>query len=394
MIRLEPRDDRLHRESTMTFVLQKLLFAVLVLLVCGVCLSASAEAPDSLGVDEGRSARLSDSKNNLHASGARSTENPERRLCPPLDYYHWPFSEASAFNRPIGSDAQYSSPIDPRTTTITTRVRGNINTNNGWGVNLYRSDENDPLLTVEKNHPRIKGGKLPVTLRVPRAADNDNTIDAVITIYDSTVDKAYEFYRWRWMDGTPTAKIARVFDLRGIGHMSPSGPLCKGLVGTSASGIATMGGILRGKDFSWGGPITHALQITFPRHKLSTGVRWPARCRDRTAEENTGNIPYGSLVAIPPVSKGGCDFNTMGLSPAGMKLAMALRNYGGYALERGRGTNIRADQFVKPYRLTLRHDWMKLQKCLRLVLNNHYDQKTSGGGEPLAPNCKANVTGR
>ena len=123
---------------------------------------------------------------------------------------------------------------------------------------------------------------------------------------------------------------------------------------------------------------------------ISTESVLPATGRDRSArnaDNNTGHIPYGGLLAIPP----SVDLDSLGLSEPGRRLAEAIRDYGIY-LGDGGGCNagaIEADQEIaEKTRKQLREDTRKFYPFMRMVLNNDVlGSPVAGGGEPLAPNC-------
>lgn len=120
----------------------------------------------------------------------------------------------------------------------------------------------------------------------------------------------------------------------------------------------------------------------------------PAVSMDNGWEDNTGNLPYGSLLAIPPESKGGPDLDTLGLSEPGKRLAEALRDYGLYAIDGGGGADgtgsIRADQSISAANFNaLKADIPKFYRHMRRVTNSEWSTGNDpvGGGTPLAPNC-------
>ena len=223
----------------------------------------------------------------------------------PVDTFANPFNKESAHHRPIDVGAVFADENDPSTISLLKGGFANINSNNGYGINVYNSTSADPLLTVTHAGPDDIG--LPVTLHVPQNADNWQTTDAVIVINDTTSNTTHEFYYWRWNNGSPTAAIHRVWDLTGLGHSQPGGPR----VGTSASGVAGMFGLLRGHEVNTPGyPIQHALQISLSHTDRRCGAQlqnktvWPASgsdwfCKSRP-ELCSGNIPYGALLALPP----------------------------------------------------------------------------------------------
>jgi hypothetical protein len=71
----------------------------------------------------------------------------------PVDTFANPFTKESAHHRPIGSGAVFADTNDPSTISLLRGGFGNINSNNGWGINIYESTSADPLLTVTHAGP-------------------------------------------------------------------------------------------------------------------------------------------------------------------------------------------------------------------------------------------------
>ena len=308
----------------------------------------------------------------------------------PADTFANPFRKGSAHHRPIGSDAVFADANHPSTISLLRGEFTNINSNNGWGINIYKSTSADPLLTVTHAGPNKNIG-LPVTLRVPQNANNLLTTDATVVIYDTTSNMTHEFYYWRWNNGEPTAANHRQWDINGDGHSQPDGSR----VGASASGVAGMFGLLRGYEANTPGyKIEHALQISLSHGKGNCGMQlqnkvvWPAVSTDWFCKPHpelcSGDIPYGALLALPASA----DIASLGLSEPGQRLAEALQNYGAYAVDGSNCPTLRADQDIDAQVLqTLKQDMRKIYPLLRMVLNNEADQTASGGGTPRAENC-------
>ena len=186
----------------------------------------------------------------------------------------------------------------------------------------------------------------------------------------------------------------RTWEISGLGHGRKSGER----VGTSASGVAGLFGVLRGHEINTPGyKIEHALRIGLPRKAasgclsmLSKDVVLPATGRDRSAmnaNNNLGSIPYGALFSLPA----GTDISSLDLSEPGRRLTEAVREYGIYVTDGG-GCNaggLEADQYVsKEMVRILRKDIRKIYSRMRMVLNNDvFGSPVAGGGDPLAPNC-------
>lgn len=185
------------------------------------------------------------------------------------------------------------------------------------------------------------------------------------------------------------AALHKQISARGLGHTPPRQ---RQWTGISASGMSEFLTTLRGFEVNTVGfKIQHALNVTILTIMAGTDIVWPAATRDgfcSTAGLCTGHIPYGALFAIPPVSKGGPDLNSLGLSEPGKRVAEALRDYGMYFYDTGGSVNMRTDQDISSQVASqVKADLTKLYNYFRMVKNNSADQTASGGGTPLAPNC-------
>ena len=280
----------------------------------------------------------------------------------------------------------------------------NINVGGPWGVDVASSSSADPYVEVKARAiGSDKAYGLPVTIRLPKGGldtrigyNSSGNTDGVAVVYDRSSGKTHQLRQFNWNGGKPTAGQYRTWDIKGLGHGTRSGQR----LGTSASGVAALFGILRGHEMNAAGyGIEHALQIALPRKHisnkkcnimLSRKIELPATLRDGSAGRsghNTGNIPYGALLALPP----NVDIGRLGLSEPGRRLAEAIRNYGIYVVDGGGCTNgaIRADQYINGGVLKqLKRDIPKIYPHIRMVLNNDVlGNPVAGGGTALAPNC-------
>ena len=311
-----------------------------------------------------------------------------------------PFNKRSAHHRPIGNGARYATSTHAATRSWLKASTFAFNVGAPWGVSVADTVGSDPLRTIIG---RSVGGEgvsgLPVTIRIPKDGfktriglnDNGNT-DGVAVIYDRSTGRSHQLRQYNWNNGRPSAGQYKTWDIKGLGHGTRMGDR----LGTSASGVAALFGILRGHEINTPGhKIQHALQMVLPRKgrcniMLSRQIQLPAVSRDSSAgraNENTGNIPYGALLALPP----SVNIASLGLSEPGRRLAEAIQDYGIYAVDGGGCQNgaIRTDQHVDPKTLaTLKRDAPKIYRHIRMVLNNDVlGSPTAGGGAPRAPNC-------
>jgi hypothetical protein len=241
---------------------------------------------------------------------------------------------------------------------------------------------------------------LPKTIRMPREGfitkvqlNSSGCTDGVVVLYDQVQRVPHQLRQYNWNNGRPVAGQYKTWNIMGLGHGTRPGER----LGTSASGVAALFGVLRGQEINDPAKkVEHALQMILPRTPshcammLSRQIVLPAVSGDgsmNSAGHNLGNIPYGALMALPPPSKGGPDLGALGLSARGKRLAEAVRDYGIYAVDGGNCPALRADQHVQNTG-ELKAALAKIYPHIRMVLNNNVlGSPVAGGGTGLAPNC-------
>jgi hypothetical protein len=271
-----------------------------------------------------------------------------------------------------------------------------VNVGAPWGVSVATTQASDPFKTVTAKAYCDPPSQVPVSLRFPAAGFQTKIVlnasgctDGVVVIYDNPTGTPHQLRQYDWSNGNPTAGQYRTWDIKGLGHGTRMG----GRLGTSASGVAALFGVLRSNEMNAPGrKIEHALQMALPAHPgcnvmLSKDILLPAVSRDNGASNpanNLGHIPYGALLALPP----SVNIDSLGLSEPGKRLAQAIRDYGIYVVDTGGCSNgaIRADQYVDKSKI--KADITKIYPLIRRVLNNDVlGSPVAGGGDPLAPNC-------
>ncbi len=350
-------------------------------------------------------------KTGVNSNGDSNT--PSREPASVEDWFRYPFSKESAQWRPIGTGAQYSANSDPATQALIKTNPVQINHNNVYGAAASISSPNDPLVTIKWNGAH-SGNGLPVTIRM---AANEPFFDKdqgdrsfeLLNPVTLLVDSFYGISRSK-----KEASIHKVYDIRGLGHGKKLGDR----IAMSASGASSLLGALRAFEVQTPGlAIQHAHAMAVPRSPghntpllLSKAIQWPACGGDSSSsrpDHNTGPIAYGALLAIPPVSKGGPDFDKMNppLSEAGRRLFESFRRYGIYLIDGGQTAAFRADGPINQALVDkLKVDFKNhLFKNLRVVTNsvngatasvkvgNSYSHQgnigtpsyPAGGGEPL-----------
>ncbi len=315
------------------------------------------------------------------------------------DWFYNPFNQYSAHHRPVGTGAVYADEDHPAVQDWLKYSHINITLGSSpWGLFMVDADEDGPLMTVNKRRETGTSG-LPAVMRFPAGGvdiDFPPDRDGNMAVYDRTIDVFNHLRVYSWNEGNPVAVQFRSYEGNSVGHGSRLGDR----IGTSASGVAAPFGILRGWEVrKEGHPIGHALQMVLPRtldhttNTLGREVWWPAVSMDGSAytnpSHNTGNIPYGSLWAIPPVSKGGPDLDKLGLTEKGKRLAECIRDYGIYVVDGGGQPTLRADQdFSQELRNELRSEIRKFYNYIRLVENSVPEEGKvifNVGDDPLQP---------
>lgn len=106
--------------------------------------------------------------------------------------------------------------------------------------------------------------------------------------------------------------------------------------GARAAGVPTMGGLVRAQEIDDGDEIfRHALAMSLTHTGLSPDPAYiyPATSADTGAKSNTGKIPQGALLMLPP------DFDVSPIAdPLLRKVARTLKVHGGYVVDRNTET--------------------------------------------------------
>lgn len=318
-----------------------------------------------------------------------------------IDRFLTPFCARSPHNRPIGTGAKYADSNHPAVIDFRKANFGNLNIGIPWGRVVLKNNSSMPIVTVGINRGS-SGLNLPISLRmVPmttRPPVGSNYPDCVVTVYNTVpdpklqVDVVYGFYEFSWPPGqrAPTATYVKTFDASGTGIKC----------GTTASGVSHWFGLNRGHEINTddSGEIRHVMQLMAANqstHKspmtLANNFVWPACSTDHHCDGKTncsGNVPYGSLWALPQDVYTDAYIESIGLNPLGKRLARQLRNYGAYFVDGADGRPSRGDNIItKVRRSEFITQMRKIYPNLRMVINNKEDQTASGGGTQIASNA-------
>ena len=325
-----------------------------------------------------------------------------------------PFSSASIWNMPIGSEADYVhagieramakgmtidedlivlSPEAPQTEIFTNYA--------GWNRNKNRCEPEGDLLF---------SAPIPEDFVVsPETWDGltPNSGLAVLMPDGRTIKQTQPFARCE--AGEPATSRYRFGDedLYGEGYYGAHG----------GSGLSAIGGALRvGELLPESGPIQHVLKVNLFGQKnfwydnITKGFRWPAKRADGYAEGNYGKArtqPFvkecrmGALLALPPE----IDLDSLGFETVpGRRLAEAFRDYGAYVVddtawdvyalvtEWGPAGRVK-DEFEEAWGFPINpgskntawsRDMDRIFLNLHVVVNNSAES-IGGGGEPRKP---------
>jgi hypothetical protein len=293
------------------------------------------------------------------------------------DPWLWPFVPSSEWNLPLGSGATFSAPDAP----ISRDLRAGVAIIHAgeWSHPVYLARADDPVVDIydKENNRHFRA-------RVPPSARPDPKWDAHMYVVDPTHHWVIEMYGTKILpDQRITTVRAFRVDLYGTGMHLTDGKY-PGIRAMDASGF---GGLIRAWELR-AGRIRHAVTFLLPFSRLRHGPVWPSRREDYWGfRDYKGNVPIGTLIAIPP----SVDISRLGLSRGGQILARALQDYGAYC-DDSSGTNgitLSAEGASEgmPELAEMRADFPRIRGLLLAVTNN--TPATPGGGgarrEPPAP---------
>lgn len=225
--------------------------------------------------------------------------------------YRWPFSSASIWNRPLGSDAKFAP------------VPGKVFLADGPLSNALRprrpflGSPNDPLRRIWVN------GEARADVRLAeRNLPGQAITDSWVLLQQGRRD-ALEL---RGVTVRPDGDL----EAQGIARTDLAGPgVAESASEVKPFGLSNLGGLLRSGELETG--IRHALSCRVNRQRLggrndfqTPSTTWPATGGDTTSEDL---LNVGTLLAIPPDVDLAAKFGTNG--PA-CELARAMQDYGVY----------------------------------------------------------------
>jgi hypothetical protein len=180
------------------------------------------------------------------------------------------------------------------------------------------------------------GGSRVITLpRWPAGVLPASGTDGHADIVDPVTNIVHSFWQLKQQNGRWTAAMYSWSKLGGTGWGDPS----HYYQGARAVGIPASAGLIRKHEIKDGLPAyQHALAMSLTFNALANGVSspayvFPATAADNTASANTGTIPQGSLLMLPP------SFDSSAIvNPDLKKIVETLKLYGAYVVDRNTGT--------------------------------------------------------
>lgn len=233
------------------------------------------------------------------------------------DWYLQPFSEQSPWNIPlaqsVANDSQSWSGLD-----LGDSARALINSNS-WSIPFYLAGPDDPERPIY-----IRKLQAYVMAPVPEGALPAEGTDGHLTVMSADRSTIHEFFRY---EQPGQANIYRRIEASGTGVAEQAGQH----IGTRAYGGSAVGGLLRQWELEQG-VARHALAVSLSLNFLKPGFVPPATTEDENAAENYGgDIPMGTLLALPPE----LDVDALLEQPLARLIAKTLQQYGAYVVDSG-----------------------------------------------------------
>lgn len=209
-----------------------------------------------------------------------------------------------------------------------------------WSTGVFVARESDSAVDVlpltgkpgvwdpdaEIHRPLVRIPHWPTSVAPATGADGH------AEIVDPVAGVIHSFFQLSQQDGQWRAGQYAWTRLAGRGWGDPA----HYFQGSRAAGVPTIGGLIRKHEVLDGLPhYRHALamSLTFNGLAADPSYVFPATSADSGARDNTGTIPEGSLMMLPP------DFDTQRVANVHLrKVAETLKIFGAYVVDRNHGT--------------------------------------------------------
>lgn len=187
---------------------------------------------------------------------------------------------------------------DPASSSLVADLNRQVKTYGSWinttkySYPVYTASATQPRVPVIlDNHPNSPlKAKFAAGVPLPSNARGGEGTDGAVTVWQPSTDTYWEFWRLHKLADGWHAEYGGVLD-----HASTSPGVFTDGTGTSASGLALLGGQIRPGEYQ-SYLIPHALKIGIPEIKAGV-IRAPAT---RTDGHFTGGIPMGTRFQVDP----------------------------------------------------------------------------------------------
>lgn len=333
------------------------------------------------------------------ANAATTSEAVRSRAVAPstpgarTDLFLRPFAATSVWNLPVAKTAKFAPTSSP---VMASFLGGDAVTwvNQGeYSHPVTQARLTDPVAGVQDWNDGRRSGSYRVPKTAAIAAGSDKHMH-IVSPDGRTLDEAWAVER-RSATRYKVGRHERV-DLAGSG-IGPAN-------GTRAYGGSALGGLIRSWEVdpthpSFTGRIDHAIAMALRSdqlrytggrpgydqrgHGLERGYVWPATEQDfGSSSRYRGHVPMGAYFAIPP----SVNVMKLGLSRAGLVLARAFQDYGGYVTDSSGAAVLAFVEPSAPQQFTAgligprwaAADLRTIRKHLRHVTNN--TASTPNGG--------------
>ena len=306
--------------------------------------------------------------------------------------------EFSTYERPFAASSQWNSqPVSPVLSTvgIPSSTYNATAFTPAFSATCYYTDANDPPVTIKKTpeypgiHERDKEQYLS-EITIPHWPANVMPAtggDAHADVIDIDNKVIHSFYRLKYVNGELTTLLYSWMPLDGRGWANPA----HFYQGGRAVGIPSCAGMIRVHEVNDGDTMfRHALAMSLTYNALSAdqqGYVFPGTAADIDLTGNTGEIPEGALLMLPP-NFDDSKFRT----PLLKKIVNTLKTYGAYVVDRNFGTPyVIYSEIGADTRSTgnAYNEHTAIQKALRMVTS--VSSWVDGNGSSFVPSKNFNI---
>jgi hypothetical protein len=244
-----------------------------------------------------------------------------------------PYSRASFWNERIGPDPR----IDPDSAGMVAAAfashatSANLTNSDEWGYPIAYANRGTRSYDIACTR---YGCDQDVDFRIPSHAVANTGADGHLSVVDLATNRELDMYRAAYTDGRWSAGSRYITRVDGRGAMCPAGQRCDGAI---ASGLASLGGIVRPEEIAEG-RIRHALAIAVP-HTRGDYIACPAT---HASGDNVGDetaLPMGARIQLDP----SFDVSAQPWPRWTKTIAVALQRYGAYVVDTSSSLEVRAE---------------------------------------------------